>query len=50
MDQKGTIVALRFKIIANKETANKVIKSKFVINPTSKDCNYKDQNIEVLAI
>ena len=40
-DAKGSIVALRFKRIANKTTQSKVIKSKFVINPKSKDCTYK---------
>jgi hypothetical protein len=50
-DAKKSIVALRFKRIANKETANKVIKSKFVINPNSKDCTYKTvRSKKVLAI
>jgi hypothetical protein len=40
-DEKSTIVALRFKKIADKETASKVIKSRFVINPKSKDCSYE---------
>ena len=41
-DAKGTIVALRFKQIADKEIQSKVIKSKFVINPKSKFCSYKE--------
>ena len=50
-DNKKSIVALRFKRIANKETASKVIKSKFVINPNSKDCKYKTvRSKKVLAI
>jgi len=39
-DNKGSIVALRFKKIADKAMAAKVIKSKFVINAKSKDCKY----------
>lgn len=39
-DAKGSIVALRFKRIADKEIAAKVIKSKFVIDAKSKDCKY----------
>lgn len=46
LDNKGTIVALRFKKISNKEIANEVIKSKFVINPKSKDCYYKEIVLE----
>lgn len=45
-DDKGTIVALRFKRIADKETASKVRKSKFVINPKSKDCSYSKKELE----
>jgi hypothetical protein len=39
-DEMGTIVALRFKKIANKDLQSKVIKSRFVINPDSKYCTY----------
>ena len=46
-DEKGTIVGLRFKRIANKETANEVIKSKFVIQPNDKNCKY--ETVKVLA-
>ena len=48
-DAKKSIVALRFKRIANKEIASNVIKSKFVINPTSKECEYKTVTNKVLA-
>ena len=40
LDNKGSIVALRFKRIADKKVAAKVIKSKFVVNANSKDCEY----------
>jgi hypothetical protein len=45
-DAKGSIVGLRFKKIADKETAKKVITSKFVINPNAKDCSYKVKELE----
>ena len=40
-DKKGSIVALRFKRIANKKTQSEVIDSVFVVSPTNKDCTYK---------
>jgi hypothetical protein len=39
-DKNGSIVALRFKRIADKNMAAKVIKSKFVIDAKDKDCIY----------
>jgi hypothetical protein len=39
-DEKGSIVALRFKRIADKSVQENVIKSKFVIDPNDKDCKY----------
>ena len=42
LDNKGSIVALRFKKIADKQKAAKAIKSKFVVNPNSKDCEYSE--------
>lgn len=42
LDNKGSIVALRFKKIADKKVAAKVTKSKFVVNPNSKDCKYTE--------
>ena len=40
-DNKGSIVGLRFKRIANKKDAIKVKKSRFIVNPSNKDCTYK---------
>ena len=40
-DKKGSIVALRFKRIANKAKQSEVIDSVFVVSPNSKDCTYK---------
>jgi len=49
-DAKGSIVALRFKRIANKTTQSEVIDSVFVVSPKSKDCTYKVQrNKKVLT-
>jgi hypothetical protein len=39
-DNSGSIVALRFKRIADKQKAAKAIKSKFVIDANNKDCVY----------
>ena len=50
-DAKSTIVGLKFKRIANKQAANKAKKSKFVVNPKSKDCTYKKvRSQKVLAL
>lgn len=41
LDEKGTIVGLRWKRIANKKDESEVRNSKFVVQPDSKDCTYK---------
>jgi hypothetical protein len=41
LDNKGSIVALRFKKIADKVKAAKVLKSKFVVNAESIECTYE---------
>lgn len=40
MDKKGTIVGLRFKVIADKEAQKNVKQSVFVVQPDDKDCTY----------
>lgn len=40
MDNKGHIVGLRFKTIADKDTQKNVKESKFVVQPDDKDCAY----------
>ena len=49
-DEKGCIVGLRWKSIANKKAEKEVRQSKFVVQLDSKDCSFKMTENELVAV